>query len=870
VKPIEKVIRVRGARVHNLRSLDVDIPRDRLVAITGVSGSGKSTLALDVVFAEGQRRFLQGLTPGQRSRLDRWERSEVDLVEGLPAAICIDQRSGSTAARSTLATMTEIHSHLRLLFARAGTVHCPGCGAALERRSPQAIVDVLLGLGEQRRVMLLAPVISRRRGGQLAVFEQLATEGFVRARVDGELVELTPPPQLDPRRNHSIDAVIDRVVIRDGLGSRLQDSVELALRVGSGRLVISAETSEGGWDDTLLSSRLACADCEWSAPAVEPRTLSFNSPEGACGTCGGLGRVGEESADGGKAAAGGICPDCDGTRLGQLARAITVFGESIVEVCRLSVGEAYIRLTGWLEATADDGTPGSAVAQKVLPHVVSRLGFLQRVGLDYLTLDRPTRTLSGGEFQRSRLAGALGSGLVGVGYVLDEPTIGLHAADTLRLLSCLEELRDQGNSVLLVEHDLGILRRADWIVDLGPGGGRHGGRLVVSGPLEEVMACGESVTGSHLAGRPPRATRSPRPIDPNHSVTLRNANLHNLQDLEVNFPLGVLCAVTGVSGSGKTSLVSGTLVPVLAAELAGRKSESSSGPVGAAGQLAELAWSGPSELERVVLVDQSSLGRSPRSTPSTYTRIWDEIRGVFSRTRVARAKGFAARQFSFNTDPGRCGECGGRGHVTVEMQFLPDLVLKCPECAGRRFNAETLRVKYRGKSVADVLAMSAGEALEFFENFPRVVSPLQTLVDVGLGYMVLGQPTATLSGGEAQRVRLSAELGRRRRGHSLFVLDEPTTGLHAEDVQRLIDVFDRLVEAGDSVVVIEHHPELIASADWVIDLGPAGGAGGGRVVAAGTPQQVAKEADSATGRVLDELLGPGRDAGPGKKPGETD
>ena len=840
--PVENVIRVRGARVHNLRSLDVDIPRDRLVAITGVSGSGKSTLALEVIFAEGQRRFLQGLTPGQRSRLDRWERSEVDLVEGLPATVCIDQRSGSTAARSTLATMTEIHSHLRLLFARAGRVHCPGCGQPLERRSPQAIVDVLMGLGEQRRVMLLAPVVSRRRGSQLGAFERLAAEGFVRARVDGELVELSPPPKLDPRRSHSIDAVIDRVVIRDGLGSRLQDSVELALRVGSGRLVISAETPDGAWDDTLYSSRLACADCEWSAPPVEPRSLSFNSPEGACGTCRGLGRVDEQAAGG----EGIVCPDCGGTRLGSLAHAITVSGKSIVDVCRLSVGEAHRLLAGWLAALEDDPLPAAAVARKVLPHVVSRLGYLARVGLDYLTLDRPTRTLSGGEFQRSRLAGSLGSGLVGVGYVLDEPTIGLHAVDTRRLLSCLEDLRDQGNSVLLVEHDLGILRQVDWIVDLGPGGGRNGGRLVVSGPLDEVMACPESVTGAYLAGRPATRTRRLRETDPGNAVTLRRANLHNLQDLEVTFPLGVLCAVTGVSGSGKTSLVSGTLVPVLAAELAGREIE---------GTGAELAWSGTSSLERVVLVDQSSLGRSPRSTPATYTRIWDEIRGVFARTRVARAKGFDARRFSFNTDPGRCGECRGRGHVTVEMQFLPDLVVPCPECEGRRFDAETLRVKYRGKSVADVLAMSAGEAVGFFENFPRVVSLLQTLVDVGLGYMVLGQPTATLSGGEAQRVRLSAELGRRRRGPSLYVLDEPTTGLHADDVARLIDVFDRLVEAGHSVVVIEHHPELIGSADWVIDLGPAGGAGGGRVVAVGTPQAVARQADSATGRVLADVLG---------------
>lgn len=844
---LENAIRVRGARVHNLRSLDVDIPRDQLVAITGVSGSGKSTLALEVIFAEGQRRFLQGLSPGQRNRLDRWERSEVDLVEGLPAAVCIDQRSGSTAARSTLATMTEIHSHLRLLFARAGQVHCPGCGQLLECRSPQAIVDVLLGLGEKRRVMLLAPVVSRRRGSQLGVLEQLSAEGFVRARVDGELVELSPPPELDPRRDHSIDAVIDRVVIRDGLGSRLQDSVELALRVGSGRLIVSAETGQEDWDDTLYSSRLACVECEWSAPPVEPRSLSFNSPEGACETCRGLGRVGEEAASGG----GADCTECGGTRLGRLARGITVLGESIVDICRLSVGEAHGRLAGWLEVIDDDGTPGAAVVRKVLPHVVSRLEFLERVGLDYLTLDRPTRTLSGGEFQRSRLAGALGSGLVGVGYVLDEPTIGLHTADTRRLVSCLEDLRDQGNSVLLVEHDLGVLRHADWIVDLGPGGGRNGGRLVVSGPLEKVMACPESVTGAYLAGRPPTATRQLRETDPDNVVVLRRANLHNLQNLEVAFPLGVLCAVTGVSGSGKTSLVSGTLVPALSAELSGQEVQGSGGP-GEPGP--ELAWSGPRELERVVLVDQRSLGRSPRSTPATYTKIWDEIRGVFARTRTARVKGFEARRFSFNTDPGRCTECGGRGHVTVEMQFLADLSVRCPECEGRRFNAETLRVKYRGKSVADVLAMSARDAVEFFENFPRVVSLLQTLVDVGLGYMVLGQPTATLSGGEAQRVRLSAELGRRRRGPSLYVLDEPTTGLHADDVARLIDVFDRLVAAGHSVVVIEHHPELIGSADWVIDLGPDGGAGGGRVVAAGTPHEVARHTESATGRVLAKVL----------------
>ncbi|MDP7277486.1 MAG: ATP-binding cassette domain-containing protein [Planctomycetaceae bacterium] len=843
------MIRVRGARVHNLKEIDVDIPRDRLVAVTGVSGSGKSTLAFDVIFAEGQRRFLQGLSPGQRGRLDRWERADVDRVEGLPAAVCIDQRSGSTAARSTLATTTEIHNYLRLLFARVGTVHCPHCGQPLESRSPQAIVDVVLGLGERRRVMLLAPIVARRRGAHRKVFEQLGREGFVRARVDGELREVADPPELDPHRMHSIDVVVDRVVIRDGLGGRLQDSVELALRAGDGRLVISAETADGGWDDTLLSSKLACAGCEWSAPTVEPRTLSFNSPEGACQTCRGLGRV--EADDDDQPAP--RCPACQGTRLGELARAITISGTSITGLCCQTVAEAHETLSGWLnEATETGDGPRAVVTRHVLPHVVERLKYLQRVGLDYLSLDRPTRTLSGGEFQRARLAGALGSGLVGVGYVLDEPTIGLHAADTSKLISCLEDLRDQGNSVLVVEHDLGVLRQADWVVDLGPGGGRDGGQLLVSGPVEELTACRESLTGAYLADRGSFLQRALRAADKRDAVELLGANCHNLQDVCVHVPLGVLCAVTGVSGSGKTSLVSGTLVPVLQRELTGVKGAAARRVP--AGTTPRIKWHGERRIERVVCVDQSQLGRSPRSTPATFTKIWDEVRKVFARTRAARSRGFGPRRFSFNVEAGRCQACRGRGHVAIEMQFLPDMVVPCPECGGKRFNPATLRVRYRGRSVADVLAMTSAEAVVFFENFPKVVSLLQTLVDVGLGYLVLGQSTATLSGGEAQRVRLAAELGRPRRGQTLYVLDEPTTGLHAHDVSSLLQVLDRLVENGHSVVIIEHHPELIAATDWVIDLGPGGGSQGGRVVAEGPPQAVAAVAGSATGRVLAEVL----------------
>jgi len=847
------MIRVRGARVHNLQSLDVDIPRDQLVAITGVSGSGKSTLALDVVFAEGQRRFLQGLTPGQRGRLDRWERSEVDLVEGLPAAVCIDQRHGSVAARSTLATTTEIHSHLRLLFARAGTVHCPGCGRPLERRSSQAIVDVLLGLGDRRRVMILAPVVTRRRGSHADVFERLASEGFVRARVDGEILEIVPPPDLVNSKEHSIDVVVDRIVIREGLGARLQDSVELALRVGAGRLVISAQTDDEGWDDTLYSSKLACPACEWSAGAIEPRTLSFNSPEGACPDCRGLGGMTDDDKEESGAAGTGdtaeICPSCDGTRLGTLARAVQFEGVSITDLCRLTVSDALSLMTSWSRLEETGSTTRQAVVQKVLPHVLSRLDYLSRVGLDYLTLDRPARTLSGGEFQRSRLACALGSGLIGVGYVLDEPTIGLHADDTDRLLSCLEDLRDQGNSVLLVEHDLSILRQTDWIVDLGPGGGRLGGRLVASGPPSEVMACTESVTGRHLDGRDDELSRPKRwraGETPQRGVSVQGANLHNLKDVDVTIPVDGLCAVTGVSGSGKTSLVTGTLVPLLNHLIQGT-------PVALSSCVGDVGWVGETELDRVVVVDQSSLGRSPRSTPATYTKIWDEIRGVLARTRTARAKGFEARRFSFNTDPGRCEECEGRGHVTVEMQLLPDMTVICPTCDGRRFNAETLRVAYRGKNAADLLNMSVADAVEFFENVPRVVSVLTTLRDVGLGYLVLGQPTATLSGGEAQRVRLATELGRRRMGRTLFVLDEPTTGLHAADVSRLVAVLDRLAQNGHAVLVIEHHPELIAACDWVIDLGPGGGDRGGRVVSQGPPELIAQSMDLPTGRVLAEL-----------------
>lgn len=840
--PVAGSIRVRGARVHNLRSIDVDIPRNTVVAMTGVSGSGKSSLAFDVIFAEGQRRYLQSLSPGHRGMPVHWERADVDLVEGLPPAVSIDQRTGTAAARSTLATTTEINNYLRLLFARIGTVHCPGCGRAVTRRTPRAIVDLILQLGEQRRVMLLAPIVQSRRGAHADVFQQLAREGLVRARVDGELIEVAEPPKLDRHRAHSIDAVVDRIVVRDGLQGRLHESVELALRVGEGRCLVSAQSDEG-WDDILYSSRLACAECKWSVPEVEPRTFSFNSPEGACPTCRGLGRVDVEEEEE-LVETGQPCGDCEGTRLGPLARSVTIDDVSITVLAAMTVDEAEQCVAGWQRESPVESGPRQEVLDRVLPHVSERLRFLGQVGLEYLTLDRPTRTLSGGEYQRARLASALGSGLVGVLYILDEPTIGLHAADASRLIDCLEDLRSRGNSVIVVEHDLDVLRRSDWVVDLGPGGGRGGGEIVVAGTVEQVAACEQSVTGRYLRDRPATLARKPRDREGSPAVKISGASRNNLDNLSVEFPLGMLCAVTGVSGSGKTSLVGQTLVPLLRSHLQGETVRPGR---------ATLQWCGDPAIERVVPIDQSPIGRSSRSTPATLTKIWDEVRRVFASTRDARSRGFGARRFSFNVQDGRCSHCRGRGGVVVEMQFLPDMQITCPECHGRRFNPQTLRVHYRGRSVADVLEMSAAEALEFFEHFPRVSSLLQTLVDVGLGYLVLGQSTATLSGGEAQRVRLAAELGRPRRGATLYVLDEPTTGLHAYDVDQLLQVLDRLVEEGHSVIIIEHHPDLIARADWVIDLGPGGGRAGGRLVACGTPQRIVAGGEGATAGVLKAL-----------------
>ena len=867
------VIRVRGARTHNLRNVDVDLPRDQLVVITGVSGSGKSSLAFDTLFAEGQRRFLDSLSASTRQLLDQIERPDFDELEGLPPTLSLEQRRTPAQARSTLGTTTEIYDFLRLWYARAGTPHCPNCGRVVMPQSTGEIVDSILSLEEGRKAMLLAPLVRGRKGAHKELFERICRDGFVRARVDGEVVDAGSPPTLNAKKAHTIDVVVDRIIVKESLRTRLRESVELALKIGEGACLISEQTPSGGWEDHLYSSRFACPDCELSFPPIETRSFSFNSPYGACPTCQGLGELlpAEVSSTGTAI----VCPDCGGARLNASARAVTCAGKPIHELTALPVGAAREFLEQvFRDVSADAVVDGSLnaftpaarlVTQRVLPDVLSRLRFLEQVGLSYLTLNRPAATLSGGEHQRARLAGCLGAGLIGVCYVLDEPTIGLHPRDTRRLLDTLLALRDQGNSVVVVEHDLEVMGAAQFLVDLGPGAGSEGGRVIACGTPAEVAKSPESITGVWLKQRSHRRNSKSAPPLPRRTVDgqpmlgVSNANLHNLQNVDVQIPLSRLVTVTGVSGSGKSTLILETLVPLIRSVLSARNFRDSASNSGkpkpdptvrpsAASKFATLA--GAEAIDRLVLVDQSPLGRSGRSNPATASGMWDEIRRLFARTKESRLRGFRSARFSFNAAGGRCEECRGRGTRRLAMHFLPDLELVCPACRGARFNTQTLQVRFRGLSVSDVLNLRISEALEFFANFANLASRLQTFVDVGLGYLQLGQSATTLSGGEAQRIRLASELSRPGLGRTLYVLDEPTTGLHPADVARLMTLLQGLVDQGHSVVVIEHNLEVIAAADWVIDLGPEGGAGGGRIVATGTPEEVAKVSESLTGIAL--------------------
>lgn len=940
---------VQGAREHNLRNVDLDLPRDSLIVFTGLSGSGKSSLAFDTIFAEGQRRYVESLSAYARQFLGQMDKPDVDFIEGLSPAVSIDQKSTNRNPRSTVGTITEVYDYLRLLFARAGTQFCPVCGEQVSRQTPQQIVDRLLELPEGTRYQVLAPMVRGRKGEYADLFKELQAKGFSRARVDGEVVQLTSPPALEKKLKHTIDVVVDRLVAREGVQRRLTDSVETALVLANGLLVVElvdAEADDPNRERRFSEHRACPNDHQLSLEEIEPRTFSFNAPYGACPECTGIGSrlevdpdlviPDEEATLAGGAVAPwsqtsseyfqrvltalaaelgfgmdvpwralperaresilygqnhkvhvkyrnrwgrerqystgfeGVvtfierrhaetdsdwskekyeaymrevpCPVCQGTRLKPEVLAVRVGGHSIAEVCRLPLREARDFL-GALEL----GERERAIATQVLKEIQARLGFLLDVGLDYLSLDRPAGTLSGGEAQRIRLATQIGSGLVGVLYVLDEPSIGLHQRDNRRLIDTLTRLRDLGNTLIVVEHDEDTIRTADWIVDIGPGAGEHGGRVVHSGDLPGLLASAESVTGAYLSGR--REIPMPqqrRPYDKKRTVTVVGAREHNLLGIDVTFPLGCLVAVTGVSGSGKSTLVNSILYTVMANELNGARQ--------VPGRHTRVT--GLDHLDKVVHVDQGPIGRTPRSNPATYTGVWDHVRKLFAETTEAKVRGYTPGRFSFNVKGGRCEACSGDGTIKIEMNFLPDVYVPCEVCHGARYNRETLEVHFKGKTVAEVLDMPIEEAADFFAAVPAISRYMRTLVDVGLGYVRLGQPAPTLSGGEAQRVKLASELQKRSTGRTAYVLDEPTTGLHFEDIRKLLGVLQSLADKGNTVIVIEHNLDVIKNADWVIDMGPEGGSGGGRVIAEGTPEHVASVPGSHTGRFLAEVLEP--------------
>ena len=932
-----EVIRIRGARTHNLKNVDLEIPQNQLVVITGLSGSGKSSLAFDTLLAEGQRQYIESLSVYSRQFFNQLQRPDVDVIEGLQPTIAIDQNPTSNNPRSTVATVTEIYDFLRVLMARVGEVSCPDCGTAIAQQTPSEIQEAIEYFDNGTKVMILAPMVRGRKGKHQEVMERIRGEGFVRVRIDGEAYELEHAPELKSRQVHDIEAVVDRVVIREGLESRLAESVRLALKHGEGALRISYLTPEAkaangsgeGWQERVFSTLYACPDCKRSIAEVEPRTFSFNSPYGACRSCDGLaaregfdpelvlpdltlslesgaiapwrgataaakkkhqklveeflaaesvswetplenwsddareklllgdgpkflGILAHLEMDYAKAKRDAVrekleefrshvpCAECGGSRLQSEARSCRLGGKAIHEITALPIDEAC----EFFESLEFDESE-LLIAEPLVAEILKRLRFLLQVGVDYLSLDRPADSLSGGEMQRVRLATGIGSGLVGVLYILDEPSIGLHPRDNARLIESLRDLQQQGNSVLVVEHDETLMREADWLIDIGPGAGTRGGNVIAEGTPEAVSASSESLTGSYLSGRERIEVPSKRRrVAKSRMLHMEGASLNNLQDVDVDFPLGTLTCVTGVSGSGKSSLVIDTLARALARKLNGALARPG----------AYSALRGTSKLDRLIHVDQSPIGRTPRSNPATYTGIFDEIRKVFIGTKHAKQLGYKLGRFSFNTKGGRCEECQGQGVQRIEMRFLPDLFVTCSVCQGRQFNRQTLAVRYRDKSIADVLAMGIDEAAEFFENHPTIHKMLTSLVDVGLGYLTVGQRSTTLSGGEAQRIKLAAELGRPAPGKTLYILDEPTTGLHTDDIRRLLGVLQQLVELGHTVVVIEHNLDVIKTADWVIDLGPEGGAGGGQLLASGTPEEIAQCETSHTGKWLRELL----------------
>ena len=944
---IDKLV-VRGAREHNLKNVSIELPRNALIVFTGLSGSGKSSLAFDTIFAEGQRRYVESLSAYARQFLGQMDKPDVDFIEGLSPAVSIDQKSTNRNPRSTVGTITEVYDYLRLLFARAGRPHCPTCGKAVTRQSPQQIVDQILTMPATTKFQVLAPIVRSRKGEFVELFADLITQGFSRARVDGEVIQLTEVPKLKKQEKHTIEVVVDRLTAKEESKTRLTDSIETALRLASGIVLLDFVDAKGAEKERTYSEHLACHDCNLSFEELEPRSFSFNSPFGACPECSGIGTKlevdndliipddsisinegaiapwsGGQSSDyflrllealakdvsfsldtpwkkisvkardaiingyeyeikmkykgryGTKNYTTGFegvvpfihrrhsetdsdysrdkyeaymretpCDVCKGARLKPEVLAVTLGDKNISEITELSIMEC----AEFLKAIKLNKREAQ-IAERVMKEVHARLGFLLDVGLDYLSLARPAGTLSGGEAQRIRLATQIGSGLVGVLYVLDEPSIGLHQRDNRRLIDTLTRLRNLGNTLIVVEHDEETIRTADWVVDIGPGAGEHGGNVVVSGSYEDLIASKESITGAYLSGRKSIAIPTKRrKVDPKRQLVVKGAKENNLQNIDVEVPLGVFVSVTGVSGSGKSTLVNDILYTNLANKLNGARLVPGR----------HRTVSGIDLLDKVVHVDQSPIGRTPRSNPATYTGVFDKVRALFAETSEAKIRGYQQGRFSFNVKGGRCENCSGDGTITIEMNFLPDVYVPCEICHGARYNRETLEVHYKSKTIADVLDMPIELAAGFFESVPAIARYLKTLNDVGLGYVRLGQSAPTLSGGEAQRVKLATELQRRSTGRTIYVLDEPTTGLHFEDVSKLLGVLNRLVDTGNTVVVIEHNLDVIKSSDWVIDMGPEGGFRGGLVVAQGTPEDVAKVKASYTGQFLGEILASNR------------
>ena len=834
----EDRIIIKGARQHNLKNINLEIPKGRLVVITGVSGSGKSSLAFDTLYAEGQRRYVESLSAYARQFLERMDKPDVDSIEGLSPAIAIEQKGISRNPRSTVGTVTEIYDYLRLLFARVGRPHCYICGRQIRSQTPQQMVDQLLLLPSGSRLVVMAPLVKGRKGEYKKLLDQLRGDGFVRVRVDGAIRDLGEEIELDKNKRHDIDLVVDRLVVREGIKNRVTESLELALRYGEGVVKVVVDEAQ----ELTFSERFACLECGVSYPEISPRLFSFNSPYGACPSCGGLGFLprGSSSPKGSEWEEDiPLCPECEGARLRKEALHVRFQGKSIVEVTRLSIKEAQ----AFFQAVNLNPNE-EEIARLVLREITERLGFLVSVGLDYLCLDRASSTLSAGEAERIRLATQIGSGLSGVLYILDEPSIGLHLRDNLRLLNTLKRLRDLGNTVIVVEHDTQTILCADYVIDMGPGAGIHGGEVVFTGTPQGLMGDDGSLTGKYLSGRLTIPTPQKRRSTDKGFLVIEGAKANNLKGIRVEIPLGVFTCVTGVSGSGKSTLIVDTLYRALAQYLHGTKQK--------AGEFESLY--GVERVDKVVQIDQMPVGKTPRSNPATYTGVFALIRELFAQLPEAKVRGYTQGRFSFNVKGGRCEACQGEGILRIEMHFLPDVYVTCDECRGRRFNRETLEIRYKGRDISEVLEMTVQEALEFFRHIPSLKRKLQILADVGLDYIKLGQPAPTLSAGEAQRIKLAKELGRRDTGRTVYILDEPTTGLHFAEIQKLLDVLNRLVDAGNTVVVIEHNLDVIKSADYIIDLGPEGGDRGGEVIAAGTPEEVSEVPHSYTGQFLKEVL----------------